>query len=123
MRCGKVQCPAYLLIGRGLASGSETERGLERGHRLPPAIMAKDEFVEINLKLITAHAVISFDQPLLQVVRGLPKAPRTWPLCAARFAGVGIGTLQRFRPVPFPPAQTCCVSPERNPSIESIASS
>src|ERR1039458_6395321 len=57
-------------MGRGLPSGAETEQGLERGHRLPPAIMAKDEFVEINLKLITAHAVISSDQPLLQVANG-----------------------------------------------------
>ena len=67
MPCGKVRCSAYLLIGRGLASGSETEQGLERGHRQPPAIMAKDEFVEINLKLIPAYAVIGSDQPLLQV--------------------------------------------------------
>ena len=66
----KVRCPAYLLVGRGLASGSETEQGLERGHRLPPAIMAKDEFVEINLELITAHAMIGSDQPLLQVANG-----------------------------------------------------
>jgi hypothetical protein len=64
---GKVRCPAYLLIGRGLTSGSETEQGLERGHRLPPAIVTKDEFVEINLELITAYAVIGSDQPLLQV--------------------------------------------------------
>src|SRR5712691_554169 len=70
MPVGKVRCPAYLLIGRGLSCGSETEQGLERGHRLPPAIMAKDEFVEINLKLITAHAVIGSDQPLLQVANG-----------------------------------------------------
>ena len=70
MSAGKVRCPTYLLIGRGLATGSETEQGLERGHRLPPAIMAKDEFVEINLKLIAAHAVIGSDQPLLQVADG-----------------------------------------------------
>lgn len=70
MSAGKVRCPTYLLIGRGLATGSETEQGRERGHRLPPAIMAKDEFVEINLKLIAAHAVIGSVQPLLQVADG-----------------------------------------------------
>ena len=31
--------------------------------------MAKDEFVEINLKLTTAYAVIGSDQPLLQVAK------------------------------------------------------
>ena len=29
--------------------------------------MAKDEFIQIDLELITAHAVIGSDQPLLQI--------------------------------------------------------
>jgi hypothetical protein len=32
--------------------------------------MAKDEFVEINLKLRLAHSVVGADQPLLQVANG-----------------------------------------------------
>jgi hypothetical protein len=43
---------------------------LERSHRLPPAIVAKDEFIEINLELIAAHAMIGSVQPLLQVANG-----------------------------------------------------
>jgi len=49
--------PPYLLICGRLAPGPETEQGLERGHGLPAPIVAKDEFIKINLKLIAAHAV------------------------------------------------------------------
>ena len=38
--------------------------------------MAKDEFVEINLKLGLAHSVVGADQPLLQVANG-PIGERT----------------------------------------------
>jgi hypothetical protein len=47
--------------------GSEAQHGLERGHGQLLAIMAKDEFVEINFELIAAHAVVCSDQPLLQI--------------------------------------------------------
>ena len=67
---GKVCAAPYLLIGSGLASGPETEQGLERGHGLPAPIMAKDEFIKINLKLIATHAVIGSDQPLLEILNG-----------------------------------------------------
>jgi hypothetical protein len=53
-----------------LAPGSETEQGLERGHGLPAPIVAKDEFIKINLKLIAAHAVVGSDQPLLEIPNG-----------------------------------------------------
>jgi len=33
-------------------------------------VMAKDEFIEIDLELLAAHAVVSADQPLLQVSDG-----------------------------------------------------
>ena len=59
-----------MLIGGRLASGPETEQGLKRGHGLPAPIVAKDEFIKINLKLIAAHAVISSDQPLLEIPNG-----------------------------------------------------
>src|SRR5260370_30329136 len=57
----------YLLIGRGFLCGSAGEQRLERRHGLLPPVVAKDEFVEIDLELIAAHTVISSDQPLLQV--------------------------------------------------------
>src|SRR5271165_4120992 len=56
-RPGKVCAAPYLLICGRLAPGPETEQGLERGHGLPAPIVAKDEFIKINLKLIAAHAV------------------------------------------------------------------
>ena len=66
-RPGKVCAAPYLLICGRLAPGPESKQGLERGHGLPPTIVAKDKFVEINLQLIAAHAVVGSDQPLLQV--------------------------------------------------------
>ena len=47
-RPGKVCAAPYLLICGRLAPSSETEQGLERGHRLPAPIVAKDEFIKIN---------------------------------------------------------------------------
>ena len=67
---GKVCAAPYLLICGRLAPGPETEQGLERGHGLPAPIVAKDEFIKINLKLIAAHAVIGSDQPLLEIPNG-----------------------------------------------------
>src|SRR5580693_6046245 len=52
------------------ARSPETEQGLERGHGLSAPIVAKDEFIKINLKLIAAHAVIGSDQPLLEIPNG-----------------------------------------------------
>src|ERR1700736_1278700 len=66
----KVCAAPYLLICSRLAPGPETEQGLERGHGLPASIVAKDEFIKINLKLIAAHAVIGSDQPLLEIPNG-----------------------------------------------------
>jgi len=48
-------------------SSSEAEQGLERGHRRLPTIVAKNELIQINLELITAHTVVSSEQPLLEV--------------------------------------------------------
>ena len=88
-RPGKVCAAPYLLICGRLAPGPETEQGLEGGHGLPAPIVAKDEFIKINLKLIAAHAVIGSDQPLLEDSqwRDPPKAAPTSRLCADRFAG------------------------------------
>jgi len=69
-RPGKVCSAPYLLIRGRLAPGSETKQCLERGHGLPAPIVAEDEFIKINLKLIAAHAVIGSDQPLLEIPNG-----------------------------------------------------
>jgi hypothetical protein len=45
-----------------LASDSEAEQGLERGHGLPLPIVATDESIKVNLELIAAHAVIGSNQ-------------------------------------------------------------
>src|SRR5215470_4156061 len=63
----------YLLIRRRLTRSPETEQGLEGGHWLPAPIVAKDEFIDINLELSAAHTVMGSDQPLLQVAK-LPTA-------------------------------------------------
>ena len=87
-RPGKVCAAPYLLICGRLAPGPETEQGLERGHGLPAPIVAKDEFIKINLKLIGSRrdrfrsAIAGGSQ-----WRGLPKAAPTSRLCADRFAG------------------------------------
>lgn len=48
-------------------AGFDAKQGLERGHGQSSTIVAKDEFVEINLELIAPHPVASSVQPLLQV--------------------------------------------------------
>ena len=64
---GKIDCAAYLLIRRWLATGSQTEQSLECPHGLFATIVAKDKFVQINRELRSAHAVMGSDKPLLQV--------------------------------------------------------
>ena len=83
--------PRISLICGRLASGSEAEQGLERGHGLPAPIVAKDEFIKVNLELIAAHAVIGSDQPLLEIADGAvcQRQHRLSRLCADRFARVG----------------------------------
>ena len=49
---------------------AEPEQGLKGGHGLSPAIVAKDELVEVDGKLRAADAVIGTDQPLLEVADG-----------------------------------------------------
>ena len=50
-----------------MAAGSEAKESLESGRRRLPAIVPKYEFVEVNLELALAHAVIGANEPLLQV--------------------------------------------------------
>src|ERR1019366_1863009 len=66
-RLGKGGCASYLLLGRGFVPGSEAEDSLERAHGHSPPIVAKNEFIEIRLKLVAAHTVVGSDQPLLEI--------------------------------------------------------
>ena len=57
--------------GRGGPVGrSETEQGLKGGHGLSPAIVTKDELIQVDGKLGAADAVAGADQPLLKVADG-----------------------------------------------------
>jgi hypothetical protein len=44
---------------------AEAEQGLERSHGCLATIVAKNEFIKIDLQLIAAYAVIGPDEPLL----------------------------------------------------------
>src|SRR3977135_1173610 len=70
-RPGKVCAAPYRLICGRLAPGPETEQGLERGHGLPAPIVAKDEFIKINLELVGAHDARGSDTPLLAIASGM----------------------------------------------------
>jgi hypothetical protein len=63
-RLGEVRGATYPLIGRGFMARSKAQQSLEGSQGLAPAIVAKDEFVEINLELTAAHPVIEPDEPL-----------------------------------------------------------
>ena len=54
-------------VGRWRAPSSQTEQGLEGGHRLFATIVSKDELIEVDLELGAADAMIGTDQPLLEV--------------------------------------------------------
>ena len=55
---------------RRRACGAEAKQRLERGHGLLPPIVSKDELVQVDLQLRSAHAVIRSDQPRLEVPDG-----------------------------------------------------
>jgi len=48
-------------------SGPEAKECLKCGRRRLATVVPKDEFIEVNLKLVLAHSVVGSDQPLLQV--------------------------------------------------------
>ena len=84
--------PSYPAVrGRGV-SRSKTEERLEGSHRRLPAVVTKDELVEVDLELSAADSMVGTDQPLLQVAhsavgqrddrfRALPQLSSLW-LCA-----------------------------------------
>ena len=55
---------------RGPVRSAEAEQGLKRRHGLAPAIVTKDELVEVDGKLGTADAMVGANQPLLEVANG-----------------------------------------------------
>ena len=57
-RLGNVGCPTDLFVGGGFTPSPEAEEGLEGGHRLLPAIVSEDKFVEVDLELGLAHSVV-----------------------------------------------------------------
>src|SRR5260221_6753851 len=86
-------------IGSGGAPGAEAEQRLKGGHRLPAAIVPKDELVQVELQLSAADPMIAPDQPLLEIAHGavrlrhhrlgpsaklLPHLLSAWAVIAAR---------------------------------------
>ena len=67
---GDVPSASNLSVRRGSAPCPEAEECLKGGHRLPPAIVPKDELVKIDLQLRFTDAVVRADQPLLQIPDG-----------------------------------------------------
>ena len=67
---GQIAATADDASGGRPAPRPEPEQGLKRGHRRDAPVMAKDEFVEIDLQVMPADAVIRADEPLLQVADG-----------------------------------------------------
>lgn len=66
-RPGKIRGSPYLDIRHGFACGAEAEQCLERSHGCVTTIMAKDEHIEIDLQLVSAHSMIGPDEPLLEI--------------------------------------------------------
>ena len=66
----QIQRASNTVVRRGGLSRSQTEQGLEGGHRLLAPIVSKDKLIEVNLELSAANAVIGTDQPLLEVADG-----------------------------------------------------
>src|SRR5439155_21944444 len=90
VRVRKVRCTAYLLVICRFAPGPEAEQCLERGHGQAPAIVAKDEFIELNCELVTAYAMMGPSQPLLKVANRTVRQ-RHYRFCSLpQFASQGL---------------------------------
>jgi hypothetical protein len=55
---------------RRSAGRAKPEQGLKRRHGCLSPVMAKDEFVKVDLQLMAADAVVRSDQPLLKIPDG-----------------------------------------------------
>jgi hypothetical protein len=67
---GDILTAAQSASGGWGTPGTETEERLERRHRGSPAIMAEDEFIEVDVQFCAADTVMRADQPLLQIADG-----------------------------------------------------
>ena len=66
-RLSQIQSTSNAAVSRGRLSCSQTEQSLKSGHGLVTPIVAKNKFIEVNLKLRTADTVVGTDQPLLEI--------------------------------------------------------
>jgi hypothetical protein len=55
-----------LCVGRRTSAAAKAEQGLKGGSRFTTTVRAEDEFIEIDLELAAAHAVMGADQPALK---------------------------------------------------------
>jgi hypothetical protein len=49
---------------------AKSEQRLERSHQRLPPIVTKDEFIQVDLELVAADAVMSPKEPLLEIANG-----------------------------------------------------
>jgi hypothetical protein len=56
-----------LRVGRRTSVAAKAEQGLKGGPRFTTTIHAEDEFIEIDLELAAADALVCADQPALKV--------------------------------------------------------
>ena len=75
---------------RRSAGRAKPEQGLKRRHGCLSPVMAKDEFVKVDLQLMAADAVVRSDQPLLKIPDGAvgQRHCRRDPLSQGRPAGL-----------------------------------
>jgi hypothetical protein len=69
-KLAQILAAANEFSGRGSAPGPEAEQRLKRRHRCLTPVVAEDEFIEIDLQMMTPDSVVGPDQPLLQVADG-----------------------------------------------------
>jgi len=90
---GQIAPAADETSGGRPAPRPEPEQGLKRPHRRLAPVMAKDEFVEIDLQVMPADAVIGADEPLLQVADGAVRKRHHGRNAAAQGAPEGLRAL------------------------------
>jgi hypothetical protein len=79
---------------------AKSEQSLERSHRRFPPIVAKYEFIQVNLELIAAHAVMGTQQPLLEIANGpVRQMHYRLPLSAGPLAAVGCEARAESQPL------------------------
>ena len=57
--------PDYGCVSRRFISTSETEKSLKGCHGLFSPIVSKDEFIQVNLKVMAAYPMVCAKKPLL----------------------------------------------------------